>query len=72
MMTRHLRDVGGVSPGGSSYENLMSELVKSFNPNRREVQSPRVKTRNKRCYTTQVATWGHKPHSQVSKTFLDL
>ena len=39
MMSCHLLERGG-SPGGIVHENLMSVLVKSFNPNRREFRIP--------------------------------
>ncbi len=41
------------SPGGSSYENLESDLVKSFNPNRREIRVPEYRQGVKDPNTTQ-------------------
>ena len=56
------------SPGGSSYENLESELVKSFHPNRREVRVPEYRSRNKRSQYHPMATWARKAHNHVSKS----
>ena len=50
-------------------ENLESELVKSFNPNRRDVRVPEYRLRNKRSYYHPMATWARKTHSHVSKSF---
>ena len=36
------------SPGGSDHEILELELVKSFNPIRREIRVPEYRSRNKR------------------------
>ena len=54
----------------SSIKNLESELVKLFNPNRRDVRVPEYRSRNKRSYYHPMATWGRKPHSHVSKSFV--
>ena len=45
----------------------MSELVKSFNPNRIKIRVPEHRRGIKDPNTTQLATWARKPHSQVSK-----
>ena len=62
----HLEGRG--SPGGSHCENLALELVKSFNPNRREIRVPEYRRGIKDPNTTQLATWARKAHNQVSKT----
>ena len=59
------------SPGGSVYENLMLELVNSFNPNGREIRVPECRRGIKDPNTTQLATWARKPHSHVSKTVFE-
>mgnify|MGYP005825709703 CR=1 FL=1 len=41
------------SPGESSYENLESDLVKLFNPNRREIKVPEYRRGIKDRNTTQ-------------------
>ena len=63
----HLEGRG--SPRGRSYENLEVELVKSFNPNRREIRVPEHRRGVKDPNTTQ---WQHGPirhTSNVSKSF---
>ena len=57
------------SQGESSYENLESNLVKSFNTNRGEIRVPEYRSRNKRSYYHPMATWAHGPHGHVSKSF---
>ena len=47
----------------------MLDLVKSFNPNRRDDRVPEYRLRNKRSYYHPMATWARKPHSHVSKSF---
>ena len=59
--------VSSGSPGGWDHENLVSELVKSFNPKRRGFRVPEYRRGVKDPNTTQLATWARKPHSQVSK-----
>ena len=51
------------SPGGSIYENLMLELVKSFNPNRRETRIPEYRRGIKDPNTTQ---WQRGPVSHIA------
>ena len=51
------------SPGGSSYENLESELVKSFHPNRREVRVPEYRRGVKDPNTTH---WRRGPVSHTA------
>ena len=55
--------------GRSSYENLESHLVKSFNPNRKEIRVPEYRREIKDPNTTQMATWARKTHIHVSKKF---
>ena len=57
------------SPGENIIENLDLELVKSFNPNRRDVRVPEYRSRNKRSYYHPMATCARKTHSHVSKSF---
>ena len=57
------------SSGESIIENLELELVKSFNPNRRDVRVPEYRSRNKRSYYHPMATCAHKTHNHVSKSF---
>ena len=45
--------VSSGSPGGSSYENLELELVKPFNPSRREIRVPEYRRGIKDPTTTQ-------------------
>ena len=58
------------SPGESSYENLESDLVKLFNPNRGEIRVPEYRSRNKRSDYHPMATCACKTHSHVSKSFV--
>ena len=50
------------SPGESSYENLESDLVKSFNLNRREIRVPEYRQGVKDPNTTQ---WRRGPVSHT-------
>ena len=58
------------SPGGNSYENLKLELIKSFNPNRREIRVLEYRRGVKDPNTTQMVMWARKTHSHVSKKFV--
>ena len=58
----HLEGRG--SPGGSHCENLALELVKSFNPNRREIRVPEYRRGIKDLNTTQ---WRRGPISHTAK-----
>ena len=52
------------SPGGSSYENLELDLVKLFNPNRREIKAPEYRRGVKDPNTTQ---WQRGPMGRTAK-----
>lgn len=60
--SRRLSVIRG-SPGESSYENLESDLVKSFNPNRREIRVPEYRRGVKDPNTTP---WRHGAVSRTS------
>ena len=52
------------SPGGGSYENLVLELAKSFNPNRRDTKVPEHRRGVKDPNTTQ---WRRGPVRHIAK-----
>jgi hypothetical protein len=54
--------------GRKRLRDLVLELAKLFNSNRREIRVPEYRRVIKYPNTTQLAMWAHKPHSQVSKT----